>query len=201
MDNIGYYQLHRLTYNHCIAFAKLITLVINNINNQDFFKKHDLKLLSDRCVVCDKIASGSYQSRIGVRFVGNSINRIGNLGTIDTHCLTYNIYGNIISFDGTFIDSLLFSDLDYSEEFFFQNSLLYEGNALIYMIVFPYLRKHCHYDFELDSGVDFIKFCSIIPEIKGAMQEEGLWGTVLDLYKMADEKFNTYDKEMWNRIE
>lgn len=200
MANSAYYQLHRLTYKHCIALSKLLVLISNCINDSEFNKKYNINRENGKKYVKDSDEVSGYLSiNTGVQHYS----RIGNLGTIDTHCLTYDIDSTFVHFDGVYQNKISFDELDCSEEFFFQQSLIHEGNALIYMIVFPYLKKHCKYNFEVDLSFDLLTFCSNAIEIKNPMLEEGLWDSLKDLYSMSFQKCDnlSYEKEMYNRVE
>lgn len=200
MADSAYYQLHRLTYKHCISLSRLLVLLVDSFNNPEFYKKYNIRKGNRTKLYKDS------DDQSGFFYINNKTHqysRIGNLGTIDTHCLSYDVHSTFIHFDGAYNKRVYFDELDYSEEFFFQQSLIHEGNALIYMIVFPYLKKHCKYNFEIDINFDVLTFCSIAPEIKNTMLEEDLWDSVKDLYSMSLEKCDnlSYEKEMFNRVE
>lgn len=141
-----------LQYNHCIAYAKFIEDLINFLCNESNAKKYKIMLDDARFYFHDKVD-------LGIRKLSHYHNtRVGNHEWYWTHCYEFDVNCDEYMIDGDLCKTLQYCN-DYSEELFFQNSLLYKNCDLFYVILFNYLKMNLQYSFSVyDAPIPEIIF-------------------------------------------
>lgn len=192
---ISKYVFHRLEYKHCIAYARALTDILPRLKDVKFLESYDMRFHNN---VLEYIESDDSElNEVWLDFGQSCIdkNRVGNLGPFFTHCLNFDLSDKTLVLDRNEILRLNLNDMDYSEESFFQYSLLYEPNDLLYTIVFPYLHEHLKGTTVQRADITFslvnlFKYSDVFKEIciKG-----GYFDDLADLNNMAFENDNYFN--------
>ncbi|HEA3651715.1 TPA: hypothetical protein RVU01_005364 [Escherichia coli] len=183
--NINDYQFHRLEFRHCVAFAKTLMCIIDTLSSKQFRKDNDLFLKKNRVSSSD-IGIELY---VDICIDTEDSTRAGCIGSIDTHCFTWNPNTSQVRIDyrnSRWVDLSTESDL---ESAMFQLSLIHNPNELLYIITFSYLLQN--YDnpsgFFIESDIEEIM--EEFPSLKDILEEKDFYEDFRDLYDMHLELF------------
>lgn len=178
--NFTNYQFHRLEFRHCVAFAKTLMCIIDTLSNKSFLKDNDLFLKKNRVVSSDV----GVELYVEISVDTEDSSRVGCIGTIGTHCFTWNPNTSQVRIDRNNSRWVNLSTEPDLESVMFQLSLIHEPNELLYIIVFSYLSQN--YDkptgFFIESDIDEIM--EEIPSLKDILVQKDFYEDFRDLYDM-----------------
>lgn len=179
------YNFHRLEYRHCAAFAKTIMFMIDTLTTKKFLDDNNLTFFMDAVVEVGN--TNPYDHQIFIKPFNYT--RAGCLGEIRTHCFQWTRDCSSIRIDSrdAFDVDLFTDDL---EAAFFQSSLIYEPNELLYIITMSYINQHCknHEGFSIEN--DFEEIFDAIPNLKKVLEEQDFYEDFNDLYYMQKGYFD-----------
>lgn len=170
-----------IEYRHCIAYAKALTHIGTVMFDECFTEENDIFIYDE--AFYHRLHETSIMSGIYARSMQEC--RVGCFGALETHCLSLVKNVSVISLDGDQYLEISVNDLDYSEEAFFQNSLVHNRPNLFYITVFSYLYKHCFNNFSLESNlVHVLKFCDYLRE---EIKNTDYYNDLMELLKNSDK--------------
>lgn len=179
--NFTNYNFHRLELRHCIAFAKTLMCIIDTLSSKTFRKDNDLCLKKGKVQKYDYTDETYFYIFLGT----NDSTRVGCLGTVGTHCFTWNPNSSTVRIDTNdtcYADLSTESDL---ESVMFQHMLIHKPNEILYLVAFSYLLQNYKSGFTIETDIDEIM--DEIPSLKDILEEKDFYQDFRDLYDMHRE--------------
>lgn len=175
-----------LEYKHCIAYSMFVEDLINALHDPEI--RRECKII--------RIENDRFYINTGIRKIDLDIlsvdttstptlisSRVGNFEFYWTHCYEFNKDSkHDFMIDGDLCEKIKYS-YDYTEEMFFQNSLLYKNCDLFYIILFNYLKCNLNHSFCMASAPLPEDFFKLIPNLLYIATEKGYYGDLLELMK------------------